>query len=740
MRHIARKGLLAVLLILLLGAEARAQVQDNVVHRRGKLWETVWNYGYYGDPGAWDFLSNLPKGLYPGFTGFYHPVGNEFYAVNTFANANHHNFRGGTWIVARDMMTPGDPPGFNPTPTPYELFHVGNEALGIETDRENIVLETNYLESEDFDPLLPEEMSVATFETNLGLTATQRTYVWGFPNYDDFIIYDFTFKNTGNIVSTAVGTVVSNPQDFQQTLNDVYFVFETAVSVSTKSQINFYTDLNCVQAGAFGWQPETYHDYYAISADGTLTYSYNYNGGLEPPPNNCGYIKDNEMWERFFPNELQSPAAFGRLALYASPTTPGAERSSPRPDVLRIDSHKGGTFKSQDLDHERFQNQGGLFIPKKRFHDFAQEATLQEQLGNEGDRFNFFFHNYGPYTIAPGDSVRFIFAEIAGSMDLKLAGQRGLLVVDGDTINAFPDSTIAAIERNAAFARQAVAWGRGATVNGIPLAADVPEPPPAPETIAVNASVGSEKAAIAVTWNDVAETATVEDASGSVFYNGREDLDGYRIYRSRDFQYNPGNPGEPTFRGAWWDLLADIPKSELDAYWDAGLGSYRFVDEDVDFGFQYGYYVAAYDEDPGPWTSANGTLVTDLGPLESGSYNQSEPTSAAVGPVTSFDVYVAPNPFVFGDPQRSFGSSDPYRIEFRNLPERALIRIYTIAGDLVRTIEHQPDAVGNVFGSTAWDQRSDSGILVAPGLYVYYVESQTEGVSAQMTGKLMIIR
>lgn len=737
MRTPAIKGLaLSVLLILLFSvdmSDVAAQARDDVQHRRGKLWETIWNTGYYGDPGAWDFLSNRPKGLYPGFTGFHHPVGNEFLAVNTFANANHHNFRSGIWIVSRDMLTPGNPPDFPPQSTPFELYKVGNESYGVQENRPNILLHENFLESDDFDPKLPEEMSEATFETNIGLTAEQRTYVWGFPNYDDFIIFDYIFTNTGNIVSTSTGDVVPNTDQFQQTLKEVYFVFESAVSVSTKSQINFYTDLDCVQAGAFGWQPETYHDFYEVTSDETLTFSYNYNGGIRPPPNNCGHIKENEQWKRFFGDELQSPSAFGQLALYASPKElGGAERSSAKPDVLRIESHKGGTFKGQDIDHERFKHSGGNNLPKKQFYDFAREPSLQEGLGNKGDRFNFFFHIYGPYTIAPGESVRFVLAEIAGAMDYQEA-------VAGDTL-AFPDSTIAAIYRNADHARNAVNWGMGASVDGMPLAADVPEPPPAPNTVSVNASVGSEFAAIAVTWDDVAETTTTRDGAGNVYYDGASDLDGYRIYRSRDFQYNPGNPGEPTFRGAWWNLIADVPISEVDQYWDEQLGLYKIVDEDVDFGFQYGYYVAAYDSDPRPWTSANGTVVSDLPELESGEYNRSQAASASVGPVESFDIYVAPNPFVFGDPERSFGISDPYRIEFRNLPEQALIRIYSLAGDLVKTINHRPDEIGNVFGSAAWDQRSDSGLLVAPGVYIYYIESRTEGVSDNMTGKIMIIR
>jgi hypothetical protein len=275
-----------------------------------------------------------------------------------------------------------------------------------------------------------------------------------------------------------------------------------------------------------------------------------------------------------------------------------------------------------------------------------------------------------------------------------------------------------------------------------PLAADVPEPPPAPVAQAVNASEGTESAAIAVTWDTAAETATITDGSGAVFYDGAQDLDGYRIYRSTDFQY-VSDTQPSVLRGAQWDLIADIPIAQVNQYFDQELGLYRYVDEDVEFGRRYGYYVAGYNADPGTWTSANGTVVSDLPMLESGSYNRTAPANAVAGPVASFDVYAVPNPFVLGDPRRSFfdGQSQSYNIEFRNLPERATIRIYTISGDLIRTIEHSPAAYGgNLSGTAVWDQKSDSGLLVAPGLYLFNVDSETEGVSGRLTGKLMIIR
>lgn len=722
---------LFVLLVAASAETANAQDQAVVVHRRGRLWESVWNSGLIGDLGAWDYLTPRPMGLFPGFRGYTHPVGGEQNAIDTYANANMHNFRSGVWIGVRDLNVPGTPPDNRPTPKDYEVFMVGHQGdpHGVPRVLPNLALQTNYLESEGFNPLLPEEWAEATWDTNTGITVTRRSYVWGYPGASDFIVYDYTFENTGRIVSNLTREVVPNVQDFQQTLRGVYFALHSGISVSTKSQINFHSDLVAVQAGAFGWQPGAYHDYYHLSDDRTLAFSYNDNGGAVPTPFDPYPVKDGQAWVQRFGPELQSPAAFGWLALYADPAEGDPAPSSPAPDVLRIDSHKKGSFEGRDLNLEGFgvgsQREVGVY-------NFMRTPDLQPGLGNTGNRMNFYTFSYGPYTMAPGETVRVVVAEIAGVMDYAAVNA-------GDPEGLFPDSTIAAIQRNAELARNAVEWGMGATVDGLPLAADLPEPPPAPVTDAVNASVGTEAASIAVTWDTVAETATIADGSGAVFYDGSEDLGGYRIYRSADFQYVSDT--EPNvLRGAEWTLQADLTVAEARQYFDAELDRYRYEDEAVEFGRRYGYYVAAYNSTPRPWTSANGTLVTDLPELVSGSYNRTQPASAVAGPVTSFDVYAIPNPFVYGDDRRSFGMNDPYRIEFRNLPERATIRLYTISGDLIRTLQHGPDSRGNLSGTIAWDQKSDSGLLVAPGLYVFHVSSETEGVSGQLTGKLIIIR
>jgi hypothetical protein len=85
--------------------------------------------------------------------------------------------------------------------------------------------------------------------------------------------------------------------------------------------------------------------------------------------------------------------------------------------------------------------------------------------------------------------------------------------------------------------------------------------------------------------------------------------------------------------------------------------------------------------------------------------------------------YVVPNPYVGAasfepSPFGVQGRGDR-RIEFRNLPQSCVIRIYTVRGELVQTLRHD----GSTNGYVPWDLRSKDNLDVAPGLYIFQVES-----------------
>lgn len=100
--------------------------------------------------------------------------------------------------------------------------------------------------------------------------------------------------------------------------------------------------------------------------------------------------------------------------------------------------------------------------------------------------------------------------------------------------------------------------------------------------------------------------------------------------------------------------------------------------------------------------------------------------------------YVVPNPYVGAasfEPQRfAVSGRGERKIEFRNLPQECKIRIYTIAGELVQTLEHSGVITQ---GYVAWDLRTKDNLEVAPGLYIFHVEADNYD---SYIGKFAIIK
>lgn len=727
----------AFVFVLIVSASSDLWSQRKTTHTRGKLWETLNNIGFIGDMGAWDYEQTSGIGFYPGFSGYSYPTFEQD-ANGWITDANFHNFRSGPALAIKggEKLVA---PDYVPQRQEYLYYHssfAGGDH-GILWNYPPFQKTENFVGTTDFNPLLPEEINYCEFPTATGISVKMRSMAWSFPDYDDFIIYDYVFTNTGEMVMPSLGQVKHHEQDF----DSVYVVFHSGIQVSTRGHLNFHYDpdfmSSAAPAGGFGGWDQlekggTYTDYWAVENNendgkGLLFYSRDYNGGRKPHPNDTYGKMPNWQtklkWDPSFDNiELQDPACFGFVFLYRS-LPDDAESTDPfeaDPNYFNIYTDEGDQFQGRSLDMNEYFSID--YLSEKTMFNFLTHDRIPEE--NNGDMYCFYTATFGPYSMDVGDSVRLILGEVAGSLDLHE-------VIRGDPDHLFPEASITDIRRNAEAARRAVKWGLGATVGGIDLAADVPESPPAPNCGAANASVGGDTAIIAVQWDKLAEETVIEDGSGNIFYDGSVDLSGYRIYRGKD-------------KRGIWDLLKEIPIEEVDQCWNPEIQMYEYLDKDLQFGFESRYYVQAYYSNPKPWTSANGTTVDDLGELASDDYNMTHLIGARPGPVSiedGWDVFVAPNPYVEGDPERSFLDPTPYKIEFRNLPERATIKIFTLAGDLVKTIEHGPDVYGNLYGSVAWDQRSDSGLRVAPGVYIYAIESHTEGTQGKRTiGKLMLIR
>ena len=112
--------------------------------------------------------------------------------------------------------------------------------------------------------------------------------------------------------------------------------------------------------------------------------------------------------------------------------------------------------------------------------------------------------------------------------------------------------------------------------------------------------------------------------------------------------------------------------------------------------------------------------------------------SPLLGPATNSSaarlncVVVYPNPFKpdSGHTRITFGHpTDPSG----RLTEQATIKIYTIAGELVRTIE-------GVNGQATWDINNESGKRVASGVYVYLITNPKGTKGEKCIGKLAIVK
>lgn len=99
-------------------------------------------------------------------------------------------------------------------------------------------------------------------------------------------------------------------------------------------------------------------------------------------------------------------------------------------------------------------------------------------------------------------------------------------------------------------------------------------------------------------------------------------------------------------------------------------------------------------------------------------------------------IVVVPNPYPAAASWESnpdFGSGER-KIYFIHLPPRATVRIYTISGYLIDTIEHD-SPINN--GAEPWNLKSRDGKDIAYGIYIYHVDAPGLG---EKIGKFAVIK
>jgi hypothetical protein len=232
---------------------------------------------------------------------------------------------------------------------------------------------------------------------------------------------------------------------------------------------------------------------------------------------------------------------------------------------------------------------------------------------------------------------------------------------------------------------------------------------------------------------------------GRLMYPGGRNFEGFRVWRSDRNDFN-----EKSFALLAEYRLHDDPLTGLRARFDTS-----FVDSYVRQGNDYWYAVTSFSVRNGaviPGRDSLGRPHNDTlyaNSFESSIRENAQHVHVAFGPSHRLgEAKVVPNPYR-GDMQYTNGNgfegpelswNDSRRvIWFIDLPEQATIRIFTVAGDVITTIQHDDAArtvTGRPVGQEEWNLFSESGRPIASGLYLFSVESPY----GTQVGKFAVVR
>jgi len=396
-------------------------------------------------------------------------------------------------------------------------------------------------------------------------------------------------------------------------------------------------------------------------------------------------------------------------------------------------------FAPQD-DQQRYKKLQGYFGGSNRF-----ENINPNNLKSPSNR-SILISSGHFASIAPGDSINVVFAIVCAK---KFGSDIASLDTEEQKFNLYT---------NASWALRAY-YGEDRDRNGILDPGEdldgnnqitryiLPSPPLFP---VVKVIPDNQKTTIY--WDKRAENS-IDPISG------KHDFEGYRLYRTQaGFDLTQSQDIQSSLV-----LLGEFDSTGNDVGFNSGFSSVK-LDEPVTFpndttqyyykfeignllnGWQYLFSVTAFDE---------GDPESNLESLESGplaSLKRILPGTPA-SEDENVDIGIYPNPY-YGNAIWDGSTERLRKIYFFNLPSECEITIYTLAGDIVKKIEHDQQSNGSDLqwfqnfasdgkqqfagGEHAWDLITDSDQAIATGLYLFTVKNKRSGNIK--TGKFLVIK
>lgn len=567
----------------------------------------------------------------------------------------------------------------------------------------------------------------------LGMVVNQQTYAWNFPFTEYFVILNFDIVNI-------------SPEPWDSVYVGLYHdIVVRNINTTNEAGGAFFNK------GGYGYVDSLYA-------------SYGFNaGGVEETLNTYGSIaflgaewrEPRTGMNRFFHPRLADQY---ELDGYAAP------RVNPRWWLFG-----GGLdeFSRPSSDDERYRRMALPFpnpqnFPSDMDFEMAREDWFnrirtdgQQAAGNWIG-----MTSSGPFaSIAAGDTLKVAFA-VVGALKTEEAQEQAGKPLD-------TEETRSILANNILWAQRTYS-GEDNNGNGVlDLGEDVnnngrldryliPEPPASPQVRVEFASEGtasstsaSQDTKVFIYWDRSAEES-VDPVTGL------KDFEGYRVYRTNPGDDQSGNildkatliaqfdraGNQSGFNNGFEAVLLDTPvtfEGDPNEYW------YRFEADNLLNGWQYLFTITAFDE---------GDVQAGLPSFESS--RVANATRVFPGtPATAeeeFKVGVYPNPYRINAAWDG-NTSRTRRLNFYNLPAKSEIRIYTLAGEIVATLNHDSATYAgdtrwfDTFsgdnrklpgGEHAWDLLSDNGLSLTSGLYLYTVKDLDTG--DVQNGKFVIIK
>jgi hypothetical protein len=577
------------------------------------------------------------------------------------------------------------------------------------------------------DTLKSDRMIYDKVNTGLGITMERKIYAFSQQYHDNYHIMEYRFTNTGN---PEIGLAA-------KTLTDVRFFWQFRYAPGGPGPCLMVADNarwgKNAMCDARGFPPDISNSKIP-AAENDVKCMFTWHGfaadafqpALGTSPNAATY--DNIGAPVFSPTMA---AALGSLTYLEAADTNWRLGAAQIPGYAPIFASKSGTDPTNDPnqpsttgfigsdDNYIVSYEDKQFDDKKMTEQYSRmsqghaprHAWLVDPTGNfsqqkvegnigvgapggwsEG-------MGYGPYTLAPGQSVTVVWAEGVSGLTREECINIGLQYKLGTiTTKMKNDSVLNGRLRFFETMRRAVANYRSGF--------NIPKAPFPPATFSVRG--GGDR--IALTWDPNPK----ESANG---------FQGYRVYRatgSKDstyhviYQCGGTRPSDPNVK---YD----------------GTKTYAFNDVTATRGVSYYYYITTF----GSPIAADPTTRTPAGELESNlAYTRTyDPAFLKRPAVSSSDsIRIAPNPYVISSSENTLRfPSEPDKIAFFNIPGNCVISIYTELGELIKQIVHN-DGTGDAY----WNSITSANQVVVSGVYIVVFENKDSG--AKTIKKLVVIR